>query len=63
MVCSGTALLYLYVYVYIHVQKQQYMYIISALDLCGLFSSRTPMEHHTHPLGGAHPTLGTTALE
>jgi hypothetical protein len=32
------------------------MYIISALGLRGLFSSRTPIEHH------AHPTLETTGL-
>jgi hypothetical protein len=39
------------------------MYIISALSLHGLSSFRTPMEHHTHPLGWAHPTLQNTALE
>jgi hypothetical protein len=39
------------------------MYIISALGLCGLFSSRTPMEHHAHPLGCAHPTLETTDVD
>jgi hypothetical protein len=32
------------------------MYIILALDLRGLFSSRTPVEHH------AHQTLETTDL-
>jgi hypothetical protein len=39
------------------------MYIISALGLSGLFSSRNPMEHHEHPLGCAHPTLETTGLD
>jgi hypothetical protein len=42
-----------------HVYKHiliQYMYIVSALGPRGLFSSRTPMEHH------AHSTLGTSAL-
>jgi hypothetical protein len=34
-----------------------YMYIISTLGVRGLFSSRTPMEHH------AHPTSATTGLE
>jgi hypothetical protein len=33
------------------------MYIISALGLRGLFSSRIPMEHRTYP------TVETTALE
>jgi hypothetical protein len=33
------------------------VYIISALCLRGLFSSRTPMEHNTHP------TFETTYLE
>jgi hypothetical protein len=33
------------------------MYNISVLDLCGLFYSHTPTEHH------AHPTLETTVLD
>jgi hypothetical protein len=33
------------------------MYIILALGLRGLFSSRTPMERHKYPLG-AHNTFG-----
>jgi len=38
-----------------HISKQiaiPYTYVISALGLRGLFSSRTPMEHHEHPTLG-----------
>jgi hypothetical protein len=38
------------------------MYIILALDLHGLFSSRTPKEQHANPLGFTHPSLETTVL-
>jgi hypothetical protein len=38
------------------------MYIISALDLRRLYSSRTPREHHAQPIGCAHPTLETTDI-
>jgi hypothetical protein len=47
---------------YIYRNICYYMYIISALGLRGLLSSRTPMEHHAHPLVCAHTILETTVL-
>jgi hypothetical protein len=38
------------------------MYIIWALGIRALRSSRAPMEHDVQPLGGAHPTLETTGI-
>jgi hypothetical protein len=38
------------------------VYIRSALGICGLFSCHTSMEHRTHPLWCAYPTLDTTGL-
>jgi hypothetical protein len=38
------------------------MYIILALGQRGLFSCRTPMEHHAHTLGCAHPNLESTEV-
>jgi hypothetical protein len=38
------------------------MHIISALGLRELFSSRTSVDHHAHPLVCAHHTLETSDL-
>jgi hypothetical protein len=46
-----------------HIYKHILIYYIkSALGLLGLFSSRTPMEHHAHPIACARPSLETTGL-